>query len=86
MSAAETAYWRTYWAAVVLACDLTTCEGLLRGLPVPRHRLMGGVLIAIDEEPDGPPIVLTEELGLRIELALFPGWWAAGRPKPGGAS
>jgi hypothetical protein len=72
---------RMFWAAVVLACDVLGCEALLRGLAVPRYRLHGGVLTAIDEDPfDGPAIVLSDELALRIELAMFPGWWAAGRP------
>jgi hypothetical protein len=66
----------------MLATDPDAGEGLLRGLAVPRHRLRGGVLIAIDEPLKGPPIVLSDELALRVELALHPGWWAAGRPKP----
>ena len=74
---------RTFWAAVVLAADVDACEGLLRGLAVPRHRLHGGVIAALEEDLDGPAIVLSDELALRLELALIPGWWVAGLPAPG---
>lgn len=74
---------RVFWCAVVLAADVDACEGLLRGLAVPRKRLHGGVLVAIDEPLNGQPITLSDELALRVELAMHPGWWAAGRPKPG---
>ena len=74
---------RVFWCAVVLAADVDGCEGFLRGLAVPRHRLHGGVLAAIEEPLKGPAITLTDELALRVELALHPGWWAAGKPKPG---
>lgn len=73
---------RIVWAAVVVAADVDACEGLLRGLAVPRHRLHGGVLAAIDEDPDGPPLQLSDELALRLELALVPSWWAQGKPSP----
>ena len=69
---------RLFWCAVVLTADVDACEGLLRGLPVPRHRLHGGALAAIDE----PPIVVDDEIALRLELALVVGWWAQGKPSP----
>jgi hypothetical protein len=77
---------RIFWGAVVLAADVDAFEGLLRGLAVPRRRLHGGVLVAIDEPLKGPPITLTDELALRVELALHEGWWAAGRPNPARAA
>ena len=66
---------RVYWAAIVLAGDVVASEALLRGLPVPRGRLHGGVLVALDEQLDGDPIVLDEEIALRLDLALVPGRW-----------
>jgi hypothetical protein len=73
---------RVLWAGVVLAADVAACEGLLRGLPVPRRRLHGGVLVALDEPLSGPPVVLTDELALRLDVALITGWWSAGRSAP----
>ncbi len=46
---------RVFWAAMMLAADPDACEGLNRGLPVPRRRLHGGALAALGEPLDGPP-------------------------------
>jgi hypothetical protein len=57
------------WASMMLAADVAAWEGLARGLPVPRDRLSRRVLLALDEEPEGEPVVMDDELALRIELA-----------------
>jgi hypothetical protein len=65
--------YRIGWAAMMLAGDLAVCEALQRGLPVPRWRLNWRVLKAIGEPLRGAPLVLSEELALRVETGRPPG-------------
>jgi hypothetical protein len=64
-------------AALQLALDPDTCKALLRGLPVPRHRLDPIVLAALGLPQDGEPLLLDEELASRAGLL---------RPSPAGPS
>ena len=57
------------FSAVLLARDLGACKTLMLGFPVPRHRLMPGVLALIGEPRKGPPLILDDALVLRVELA-----------------
>lgn len=57
------------FAAVLLARDLGACKTLILGYPVPRHRLMPGVLALIGEAQTGAPLTLDDDLVLRAELA-----------------
>ena len=54
-------------AALALAADITSCRALIAGLPVHRSRLVPDVLRRIDKHPEGPPLVLTDELVLLVE-------------------
>jgi hypothetical protein len=54
----------------VLAADPTAAEGLLLGLAVPRTRLVVETLGRIGEPLEGPAIFLTDEIALRLDLAL----------------
>jgi hypothetical protein len=69
MGGMEAHHGRLTYAAIQLAQDANAAEGLLRGLAVPRRRLASEVLGAIGEACDGPPVVLDDELALRVELA-----------------
>lgn len=51
---------------MLLAADPEAWGGLVHGLPVDRSRLKRDVLERIDERPEGPPLVLTDELALRV--------------------
>jgi hypothetical protein len=74
---------RLSWAAIQLGADVDAVEALLRGLSVPRCRLNAAVLAAIGEGAEGGPIVLDDELALRVELARgAEGWAAAGERQP----
>jgi hypothetical protein len=57
------------FAAVLLARDVNACDALLRGYPVPRHRLMPGVLTLIGFWHSGKPVILTEDIVRRVDLA-----------------
>jgi hypothetical protein len=57
------------WASMMLAADVAAWEGLARGLSVPRGRLHPSVLRALGERRRGAPVVMDDELALRIELA-----------------
>jgi hypothetical protein len=56
------------WASMQLARDPQAWEGLLSRHAVPRSRLNGRALELLGEPLDGPPIVLTHDLALRLEL------------------
>ena len=57
-------------AALRLAPDTRVYQALTSGQPVPRSKLTAGVLDAIEEPVDGPPIALDVLLALRVEAAL----------------
>jgi hypothetical protein len=61
---------RFYWAAIALAGDLETSIALSRGLEVPRSCLNPLAVAALGESVDGPDLVLTDELALRLSLRL----------------
>lgn len=56
-------------AALRLATDAPSCRALIAGWPVHRSRLDPDALDSIGESCVGPPLVLTEELAVRIEGA-----------------
>lgn len=56
------------YAAVILARDIKACEALLQQIPVPRHRLMPGVLLLLGEPQNGPPLRLDDDLAIRVDL------------------
>ena len=53
--------------ATRLAVDVTACQALIAGLPVARERLKADVLASMGEPLEGEPLVLTDELALRVE-------------------
>lgn len=63
-------------AALRLATDPASCRALVAGWPVHRSRLDPEALDSISESSVGPPLVLTEELAVRIEGArpVDPKW------------
>ena len=63
-------------AALRLATDAASCRALMAGWPVHRSRLDPDALDSIGESSVGRPLVLTEELAVRIEAArpVDPRW------------
>ena len=60
---------RRITAAGTLAADTATNEALLAGLSVPRDRLDPATLQRCGEPLEGEPVVLTDELALRVDAS-----------------